>query len=228
MVFGKIVKRKYRRYSKRKVPTAFKYYVKKAMDRAVEDKTTSDYLTTQFSSLSTTWTERDVTDIAQSLDVGGRVGRRIKIKSIQIRGIIQGGQQNSITDDAMNTVRIVVGTYDGGQNSTTTPLADASCSISSPIARTLNTGARLQRKHCDRVITLASPGPTGSSPGGYMPALRHFNFYRKFKYPFIIDFSSATANYPSRRLIVSMISDSSVSPNPFFSQGFFKVVYEDA
>ena len=209
----------------RDVPRNIRAYVRRAIDTNVEDKHLSYNLDTLFPSVSNNWTEANVCNPDQGDTVSTRVGRRIRIKSISIRGILLGGVSDLSTDDVYNTVRIVIGLYQGTSN---TPLAAGGQGYDNPLIATSGTsaGQRLIKKYYDKYHAIQTCGKGLSA--GYAPVPREFEFYKRFFRPIVVTYGDSTEDYPSKALIMSMQSDSMAASNPGFVCGYVMCKFEDA
>lgn len=198
-------------------------YVNKAIHKNIENKFDYGALATVFTSIGSTWSELPFGLIGRGTEVNKRIGNSITVKSIQLEMVIVGGAVNSVADDARNTIRMVLASWDGDTNQ---PLGTASWSMDYPIRSTLGPSANnMIKKYYDKYITLPSPGPDDT---GYIPGMRKVSYYKYFKKGYKMNFADATADHPDKKLILSMISDSSVIPNPGVTNGYFVITYEDA
>lgn len=187
--------------------------------RNIENKFWQQPLT-NFGSINTSWREYDLSNITQGTDLAYRIGRRIRITGVSIRGVIVGGQANLGTDDSRNVVRIVLALWDSSTNS---PCTTNTVGLEDMINKRTPEGKGLFRKYVDKYLPLTSPGRDSV---GYMPAQRSINIFKKMNVDVTYDSSvSTTAN---RRVILSMISDSTLVTNPGFVTGFYTVFFEDA
>lgn len=220
---GKSKRRFYRKSRKTYIPRSVKAYVAKTLDKSLEDKQIVRNLT-DYSSLPNTWTEINLCAPSQGVADGQRIARRIKIKSLHVKGVITGGITGTTLDDSYNVVRMVVATftYPAG----TTPLATYGATIHQPLMKTVNLAA-LKHLYADKYITLnASTNEKG--PGdGYAPIAKNVSYYKKFKNLYV-NFADDTATTPHVRLFLSFISDSSAVAHPGFVAGYILVKYEDA
>lgn len=207
------------------VPPSVRAYVRRAIDYNVEDKHISYNLDTLFSSVSNNWTEANVCNPDQGDTVSTRVGRRIRIKSIEIKGIFLGGISDLSTDDVYNTVRIVIGVYQGTSN---TPLAAGGQGYDNPLIATSGTsaGQRLIKKYYDKYHAIQTCGK--GLGAGYAPVPREFEYYKRFKKPIVVTYGDSTDDYPSKALIMSVHTDSLAASNPGFVCGYVMCKFEDA
>lgn len=176
-------------------------------------------------SIPSTWVEVNTCNPAEGANKYGRIGTKIRIKSIEINTVLSGGQNGLLTDDNYNIFRIVIGKYTG---QTATPLASASVGLNSPIKKDWNNGrGTLIQKYVDRYIPLDVASTEKGAGDGYTPKLKIFKYYKRFK-NFVVTYADDTTNYPSSRLIMSFISDSAAVTNPGFVSGYAVIRYEDA
>lgn len=209
------------------VPRPVKSYVRRAIDRNVEDKFNQLSLVSRWGSLNTTWNEYSFFQPAQGTTGIDRVGGRIRMKSLQITGIIANGSQESALDDPYNVVRIVIAMWKG--NSTVNPCTGTP--MNQPIMKEIQaaTGASLEWLFLDKYIPLQVTSTEKGGGDGYTPGLRTFKYYLKIPYKFsTVTFGDASITYPNRRIIMSVLSDSSATVNPGFVAGYAKWRFEDA
>lgn len=223
MVAGKMYLAAKRKPYKPKKKVATIAYVNRAIHRNIENKFDYGSLVTPFASVGNTWTEQAFGLVNRGTEVRQRIGNSITVKSIQLEMVIVGGAVNSVADDARNTIRMVLASWDGDSN---TPLGTASWSMNYPIRSTLGpTASNMLKKYYDKYITLTS---TGADDTGYIAGVRKVSYYKYFKKGYKMNFSDATADYPDKKLVLSMISDSGVIPNPGVTNGYWVITYEDA
>lgn len=215
-----------RTYRKTYVPRPVKKYVQKQIDRNTENKLRNLNLVTQFGTVTNTWNEYCFNTLAQGIAKEQRIGNKIKIKSLEVKGVIASGANELPTDDAYNVLRVVIALYDG---STVTPLATAGRGLNDPLrVDYLSANGRLKRKFLDKYVALEVTGTEQGAGDGYVPGLRHFKYYKNFKKGITINWSNDTTNYPSANLIMSCISDSVAVTNPGFVAGYAIMTFEDA
>lgn len=211
---------------KKSVSRAVKKYVKKVLDNTIENKRSTLVLNSVWTSVGTNWIERSLCVPAQGTQAGQRVGNKIKIKSIELNGVISCGAYELLTDDPYNVVRIVIGEYTGAGSA---PLATAGLNINSPIQAGYNNArGLLKKKYLDKVIPLMVTSTEKGGGDGYTPQLKRVKYYKKFRTPINVVFADDGATYPSCQLFMSVISDSGAVTSPGFVQGFVNVTYEDA
>lgn len=174
-------------------------------------------LPTDFSSISSTWSEADRSNVPAGAGESQRVGRHIAISGVHLEGVLSSGVSNLATDDKYNLVRIVIGIW-----TTATPCAGLDRDL--PIDKWYQGKGKLIRKIYDQVIPLESPGRDST---GYMPALRKVSIHRRFKNPVICTYADDTVNYPDKRVVFSFVSDSGVVTNPGFIEGYYHIEYMD-
>lgn len=223
MVFRK--KRSYRRGRKFFVPRSVKRYVSKAIDRSIEDKIQYSSLVTDFSSVGNAWIERSMNQIQQGNEMWNRIGRSIKVKAIEMKGIIAQGSAESATDDAYNVMRVVIGLYN---NKSLTPLASGGATLDIPISQRLVSNGQLLRKYMDKYIPLEVSSTEQGEGDGYTPSLRSFKYYKRFKKPIYITYNGTQTTDANKYLMIAMLSDSAGIPNPGVINGWWKLTFEDA
>lgn len=212
------------KYAKKSRPVT-RNEVKRMLDANIEDKFTTNTLTSTWSSVAGAWVELNLCNPGEGDTGYTRTGRKIRIKSLEIKGVAVQGSSESLTDDAYNVMRVVIGWYTG---TTDTPLQTAGIGINGSFNNLNKGSAQLVRKYLDRYITLPVTSTEQGAGDGYAPGMKHFRYYKKFKQPLTIQYGDDTATYPSHRLIMSVISDSVAVPNPGLNYGYFIVRFEDA
>jgi len=216
---------KKRFYKKSKtVPRAVKTYVTKTLDKQTEDKVMYYTLQGLYTTIPNTWTERSLCTPVVGTSGGDRIGRRIKIKSIQIKGVLTGGQDELLTDDSYNVVRLVLATFN--YPSGTTPLATYAATIDQPLIKNINLAA-LRRVYFDKYIPLSCTSTEKGGGDGYTPMPKLVKYYKKFNNLYVT-FGDDTVASPDKRLFLSAISDSAAVTHPGFVNGFILIKYEDA
>lgn len=205
-----------------------RYVTKKQMYKAIhnniENKLTYGTMTTHFSSISNTWAEQALTIVSQGTSLNQRAGNKIRIKSVEIKGVLAQGSNESLLDDPWNVVRCVIGLWNCDN---ITPLSTGSW----PMERILRNSfcpKGLIKKYMDKYIPLQVTSTEKGGGDGYTPCVRTFKYFKAFKKGLLINFGDNSTNYPDRKIIVSMISDSGALVNPGFVTGYFGVTYEDS
>lgn len=214
----------------RRRPQQKKAYVTKkqlynAIHRNVENKMITRTMVTGFSNIDDTWTEDILSLVAQGTGANERIGNQIRIKSIEINGVIAQGSGEFLTDDPYNVVRMVMALWSGG--TVTSPLQTATWSLDTPLRKLLCPQGML-KKYFDKYIPLQVTSTEKGGGDGYTPQVRRFKYFKYFKKGLLIDFGDGTTNRPDKRLILSAKSDSTLTTNPGFVQGFWAMTYEDA
>lgn len=165
-------------------------------------------LTLNFGSIGSAGNVYDITNnIPLGNDLYQRVGRLIQLSEIEIHGDLFGGQSNLGTDDNRNVVRILILITNG-----LTTAANLS-----------NINAYVRPWHIDGVVSVLYQGrfvlrSSARDSVGYMPAGQLVHIVRKTRQQ--ITYSPLTSNY---HLLVHMISDSAIAPNPGFVSGYFRL-----
>lgn len=136
--------------SKGKKKMATVGFVKRVIANNIENKQTTGSMPSSFNSVSTNWVEIDPSNIAQGTLSAQRVGRQIKLKSLEVNCVMAGGQSETLTDDPYNVIRVVIGLWSG---QTPTPLGTALTTIDAPIRKDLGSRNFLIKKLLDRYIT---------------------------------------------------------------------------
>lgn len=223
MPAGKIVLAAPRRPTKKTTKSVVTYGAMKSyVDRNIENKFIYGYMSTTFTSIANTWLELDLLNgLSQGGNLNQRIGNAVRIKSIAFRGMLVQGSSQTIADDAHNTVRVVCCK---AETSVLTPMATAGYTINSfMLANSGFTG--LKKVYMDKLIGLPV---TGQASAGYTPSMRVVKFFKRFKNPWKVTWSSNLGGSNNYRIFLSMISDSAAVPNPGITIGNWKVVFEDS
>lgn len=215
--------RKRRKSSSRKVVTVKQ--LKSYVHRHIENKFAYGYLPTNFASVSNAWVELDLLNsIGQGVSLNTRIAQRVRIRSIMFRGILAQGSAESALDDPYNAMRICLLK---AETPSLTPLTTAGYTINSLIlSQSGFTG--LKRIYMDKYIALNVSSTEKGAGDGYAPDSRTLSFYKRFKNPWEVTWSTSAAGTNNYRIFLSMISDSAAIPNPGFTHGYWKVEFEDA
>lgn len=207
---------------------AMRDIAKRVVDANTEDKVMWQKLPTNFSSIGI-WNEQNICKPAQGTASNQRVGKKIKVKSIEIKGTIAAGSSASALDDPYDTVRIIVATWNAANDTPMTTLEAATAGmINSPVKKGVDDFALLIKKYLDKYIPLTAVCTEKGAGDGYVPQLKTFKFYKRFKNGLPITFSDEGVTYPEKRLCLSMGSDSVAIPHPGFTDGYVIVHFEDA
>jgi hypothetical protein len=194
---GKRVKRGSRNYATRQITTRFH----------------TESLTTVAPTISNTWTSYEPTYwIRLGTDYNGRLGREVTVSSIELRGMLVGGQNNLVTDDSRNIVRIVMAVVDASFG----PSSLSPVSLNTPITNINVTG--LIRVLADRTFNLRvySADSTGYVPSQVAVSMKA-SVNSLFRYN-----DSIGGFSPVPEIYVMFLSDSSLPSNPGFVSGYLK------
>lgn len=183
---------------------------KSVVARNTESKQYYTDLAGSFNLLSTTPSEVDTCHPVQGTGLQGRIGRQIKIKSIDIKAVFNGV-------DATQVFRLVLASCNG---TTTTPFNTTFAATTINAVIRYNTMRNLlKRKFLDKFITMDVTHET---------AIKQFRYYKRFKKPIVMTWGDDADAYPNQRLILMCVSDSGSVSHPYVSQGWCVVTYEDA
>jgi len=173
------------------------------------------------------WIEEDVLApiVGGTGSIGNRVGRKIAVTGLQIKGVLFGGAVGTGGfDDYYNTVRLVVlGFRSNKTGAALTPLSTTGLGFNSPLVKMSLPG--LAHVFRDQMIGITNM-PYGA--GNCAPGHRMINIYIRFRKPLVVQYTTAGADTNQYQLYISMISDSAAVPSPGFTQGFYKLTYTDA
>lgn len=196
--------------------------VKKQINKEQDWHFYQDTLPSVMGSISNTWTEVDICPlITEGDDVTNRTGREIKIGSILVEGTYTAGAQMNVADDAFNTMRFVCALWKGATGST--PLQSGGVSINTAILKKSVSGNILEKVIRDEYLACNTTGQGRSN--GYVPQVHKFKFYKRFKNPIKVCYSSSAGTYPDRKLMIACISDSTAVVNPGFVAGRYIIKF---
>lgn len=205
-----------------------KNIVRKELDNAIEDKVIWQKLTANYASIGS-WNEQNICDPVQGTAQNQRIGKKVNVKAIEIKGVIAQGSAQAALDDAYNVVRVIIATWNAANNTPMATLEAATTGmINSPVKRGVDDYALLDRKLLDKYIPLNVNTTERAAGDGYTPQVKTFKYYKRFKKSLPILWSDNGNTYPNRRLILSCGSDSTAIPHPGFVSGYCIVHYEDA
>jgi len=204
MVYGKRARHFKKSYYKG-VNKAVKYYVNKQIAKNTENKMIVYNTAAQFNLISTAWTELDTTNISQGTGLIQRVGRQIKLKSLEIDMLLD-------KEDETNVFKVIIGLYAG---QLTTPLTTAGVTMNTAITKNNVNG--VIKKYLDKFIVC----------DGVKQSIAHFKYFKKFSKPVYITWAQ-DGGQPDKRLFVSIISDSGAAAHPVSSWGKILLRFEDA
>jgi len=214
----------YRRKTYRRRRTG-KPMVRRLIRAMAEHKQSTGALTSGWNSVSTAWTEVDLlAGIIEGGAITNRIGRKISITSLEIKGVLMGGAIGAITgDDMYNNIRMLIYVGNGNKfGSAITPLATAGVSINTPIRKySHNWVSRVLRNQYIGITNQPIDADTAA------PGHRPYNVFIKFKKPLHIQFTGSGTNTNQQQLWISMISDSTAVPHPGFTSGYFSVSWID-
>lgn len=209
-----------RRYKKKpfrrfKVAKPVKRYVKKVLDRQIEDKTIHNDLSviTPFSSIGNTWDTYQCCNPAQGTTGITRIGRKIRIKSFELYGVLAAG-------DNSNVVRMALYTAD-------TSTALSGVDIDWKLSKDRVGGGNLGTVYYDKFIPVQYVPFDGATASG-VSQQRVIHIKKYFKTPIVVTYSDDTTSTYNKSLFLSVISDSAAIPNPAFTRGYAIARFEDA
>lgn len=214
-------------YGRYKVSRAVRRYVQAALDSAIEDKQLIWSLPGSLPSFpnasGTAWTELSLAQIAQGDTSITRTGKAIRIKSLEIKGVLASGASETVADDPWNVVRIIIATW---RSASSVPCAAASLTLHEPL--NIQQQQNLSKKYYDQYITLPITSSEKGGGDGYAAGIKHFRYYKRWRNGLPIYFADETTAAPSKLLVISCTSDSGAVPHPGFVAGYIKLLFEDA
>lgn len=206
-----------------KVSRPMRSFVHRVIDKSNEQKLNTWTASTTFASISTTPTELNFASLNQGTDIINRIGRKIKVLSVQLRAVMAAGASQVALDDPYNVIRVVLATWSGN---TTTPLTSASATVSSVID-SRNGFQLMRRKYVDKMVPLSVASTEKGAGDGYVPKMTMLKFFKRFKNLYIT-YSDAGATSCTKTLVLSMLSDSSAAPHPGCIAGYVRFTFTDA
>jgi len=208
-------KKHYRKPTKKSVTAIVKNQIAKSQEWGHFTRSMVD----EFGSVPNSWLEYDLcSQITEGDDVMNRQGREIRIGSLEIKGIMSAAAVGGVGDDLVNQMRLCIALWNG---SATTPLETSGVDLETPIMKSDLAGNQLIKKYVDKFIPLNTT--CQGRANGYVPEYKTFKYYKKFKEPIVVKFSSNAGTYPDKKLMVSFISDSSAVTNPGFVSGYMNL-----
>lgn len=218
-----------RTYRKRRSNRGRRYvsprYIRSVVYKMSENHQSTGRLSNDFASVGASWIEIDMlAGIQEGTDIFNRVGRKISVTSLEIKGVLMGGAVGGGTlDDLYNNLRLLI--YTGCQvksGSAITPLLTANFPISQPLRK--YTYPFLSHVYRNMFIGITnSPVDADTAAPGH----RKINIFIKFRKPLVCNFSGSGTNVNQTQLWVSMISDSATIPNPGFTVGYYSLNWKD-
>jgi hypothetical protein len=180
--------------------------------RNSEIKFYSANLTATWSSVSTTQVTLDLTDaIAVGNTFNTRIGTKIRVVGVSVTGALCGGQTSGVADDPYNSFRMLLCEQDYSSTITnTSPGYVTNC-------QALNVDKILSAKD----LILQS---SGSDSTGYVPTSQWVCW--PIRTNILVKYASS--GHPINSIKLVMVSDSSASPNPGFTNGQWTIAYIDA
>lgn len=208
---------------KKKTKQSVKALVKTQLTALSETKMrTTSVLASDFGSISNEWINIPLTNITLGTDFFQRIGSKISLKSIEFRGVLVGGANESAFDDPYNVVRIVLSRWDGESVTPFSTLSGHSMHI--PINRTIAGCPGMKSKYYDKYIAMNVSSPEKGAGDGYAASARVISFKKTFKKGIPIIYSTVGA---SDKFFLSMLSDSLAVPHPGFVTGYCMVTWKD-
>jgi hypothetical protein len=174
-------------------------------------------LTTTFSSISSSWSLYEPTNLIRiGTDFGFRLGRLVRVTSLMTKGMLVGGQVNLGTDDSRNIVRLVVALVGDGFDATKL----SGVSLDTPITNMNVTG--LMRVYTDRLFNLST---FSRDTVGYVPAQRSVSVNSYINERVLYN-DSLGGFSPVPKVVIFMRSDSAAVPSPGFVSGYIQIRFQ--
>lgn len=215
-----------KKYTKKKQPintNTIKTIVKRQLTTFGETKMRQcSNLLTDFGSIGAEWINIPLTNITPGTEYYNRVGSKILLKSIEFRGVLVAGADETAFDDEYSIVRILLTRWDGATTNPFSTIQGHSMGI--PINRVIANAPEMKNKYYDRYITLNVSCTERGGGDGYAASARTVYFKKVFKKGIPITYSGAQT---SDKFFLSMISDSSLVPNPGFATGYCMITWKD-
>lgn len=195
-----------------------------------EKKQAQINLLSDFNSITSAGRDKLVTGITTGAENYQRVGNRIAVHSIELKGVLVGGQTVPATsaDDSVNVVRLILGVWKLTGNwvaPITNWVTSAPSAMNLPLnKRSIFAGPKLQKKLLDQYIVL----PTQIAlSAGYVQNPQPVSFFHRFKNPLKIEYPDGGTAAADLQIFLSAISDSTTVPSPGFTQGYCVITYTD-
>jgi hypothetical protein len=150
-------------------------------------------------------------------DISQRIGRAVVLKSLHVKGLLVGGQNNLVTDDSYNVMRIAV--FVGRSGLVT---ADwAARDINDPLLPGVDGVVEVL---VDRFIRLQVPA---ADSVGYIPATANVDIVRALNCECL--YGDSAISYPEGGLSLyfAMCSDSAAASHPGFTSGYSLLFWAD-
>lgn len=210
-------------FRKKKTKQSVKALVKNQLTALSETKMrNASLLSTNFSTIGNEWINIPLTNIALGTEYYQRIGAKILLKSIEFKGVLVGGANESAFDDPYNVIRIVLSRWDG---ETITPFSTTlGHTIHIPINRTIASCPGMKSKYYDKYIAMNVSSPEKGAGDGYAASARVISFKKVFNKGIPIVYNASSA---SEKFFLSMISDSAAVPNPGFVTGYCMITWKD-
>jgi len=213
-------------YKKAGVSKAVKAYVKKTIHANIEDKQVTTAITSQITTVHDAWEELTILNPAQGDAMGNRTGRSIKVKELEFKLIMTGGQHQTAADDPFDSVRIVVGIW---QQESPCAALDATAEWLPIQEKYLSEGILERELLYDKWFTLEATARGMAGDGdGYTPKPVIIKWKKYFKHPITITYGDDSTTYPNKYFVFSIISDSAADSSPVIYHGYTRAVFEDA
>ncbi len=159
-----------------------------------------------FTSLTTTWTVGDCASIANGTGISDRIARRVRPGVGHLRATLCGGQTNAITDDAYNTVRIVV------VEASDTLVAGDWSSVTIDTPAVVGVWPKVRRFLFEKFVSISSYGLDST---GYIARIARLDYDFPIGGELEWDSTGGT-DHAASTLYVACISDSGAVTNPGF------------
>lgn len=198
-----------------KVPKSVKKYVHRMLDNAIEDKSIHNDLTaiTPFNSIPFTWDLYSCCNPAQGTAATNRIGRKIRIKSFEMYGVLAAG-------DNTNIIRMALFTAD-----TSTVLSGVD--MDWKLVKDRVGGGNLGTVYYDKFHVVNYHPFDGATPSG-VSTQKIIHIKKTFKKPILVTYADDTTATYDRTLFLGMIGDSVAVPHPGFVRGYAIARFEDA
>lgn len=218
-----VTKKNYKKGYPKKFVTTKQMY--KAIHRNIENKMIFSPLHVDFADIPTgQWAEASLMLVSQGTANGQRIGNVIRLKSLEINGVLSNTDHTPDTQMPIVIVRVIIALWAGG--TVTTPLQSSTWNLDVPL-RTTNAPQGLLKKYYDKYIVLNSSVGTMGAPYGAIQ--RRFKYFKMFRKGLTIDFGQSPTTTPNKRLIMSIAHDYTLgAPNPGLVGGYWATSYEDA
>jgi len=161
------------------------------------------------------------------------IGRRFEVTGVKLRGILVGGQQNTVNDDPWNYIRCMVAVFDGDSATLTATQRwpqlnfgmTSPIRLRAPVEPMDGSTQYIRRILADKLWVVKAPAKNST---GYMSGTKAVHLSLRFKKPIIINYLNESSTIkPDKYLAIGMCSDSGTFEHPGFLSGSIEWTWKD-